>query len=152
MKYLRDFVNKPRGMYFSIVTMMTLTVILMKVSFSYYIPVSKDTTIMSVQEINNVLSIEGYNNEIEFTPNETKELVFHVKSNNDIDTTYLVSYIGDSFLIENKSAIKRDLNPQEETSFIVSVTNTKEENNNIKFDITSGFKGKTIEVKEKVIK
>lgn len=152
MKYLRDFVNKPRGMYFSIVTMMTLTVILMKVSFSYYIPVSKDTTIMSVQEINNVLSIEGYNNEIEFTSNETKELVFHVKSNNDIDTTYLVSYIGDSFLIENKSAIKRDLNPQEETSFIVSVTNTKEENNNIKFDITSGFKGKTIEVKEKVIK
>ena len=152
MKYLRDFVNKPRGMYFSIVTMMTLTVILMKVSFSYYIPVSKDTAIMSVQEINNVLSIEGYSNEIEFTPNETKELVFHVKSNNDIDTTYLVSYIGDSFLIENKSAIKRDLNPQEETSFIVSVTNTKEENNNIKFDITSGFKGKTIEVKEKVIK
>jgi len=131
---------------------MTLTVILMKVSFSYYIPVSKDTTIMSVQEINNVLSIEGYNNEIEFTPNETKELVFHVKSNNDIDTTYLVSYIGDSFLIENKSAIKRDLNAQEETSFIVSVTNTKEENNNIKFDITSGFKGKIIEVKEKVIK
>jgi hypothetical protein len=131
---------------------MTLTVILMKVSFSYYIPVSKDTTIMSVQEINNVLSIEGYSNEIEFTPNETKELVFHVKSNNDIDTTYLVSYIGDSFLIENKSAIKRDLNPQEETSFIVSVTNTKKENNNIKFDITSGFKGKTIEVKEKVIK
>jgi len=152
MKYLRDFLNKPRGMYFSIVTMMTLTVILMKVSFSYYIPVSKDTTIMSVQEINNVLSIEGYNNEIEFTPNETKELVFHVKSNNDIDTTYLVSYIGDSFLIENKSAIKRDLNAQEETSFIVSVTNTKEENNNIKFDITSGFKGKIIEVKEKVIK
>ena len=71
MKYLRDFVNKPRGMYFSIVTMMTLTVILMKVSFSYYIPVSKDTAIMSVQEINNVLSIEGYSNEIEFTPNET---------------------------------------------------------------------------------
>lgn len=152
MKYFRNFLNKPRGLYFSIIAMMTLTVVLMKVSFSYYIPVSKDTTIMTIQEIQNVLTIEGYDNEIEFAPNETKELVFHVKSNNDIDTSYSLFYEGESFLIENKSAIKRDLSPQEETSFIVSITNQTEETNNIKFKITSGFKGKPIEVNKNIIK
>lgn len=152
MKYFRGFLNKPRGLYFSIITMMTLTVVLMKVSFSYYIPVSKDTSVMTIQEINNVLTIDGYSNEIEFEPNETKELVFHVKSNNEIDTTFILFYEGDNFLIENMSAIKRDLSPQEENSFIIKVTNEKEEKNNIRFNITSGFKGKSIEVKENAIK
>ena len=152
MKKLSEVLSKPRSIYFSIITMLTLTLVLMKVSFSYYIPVSVDNASLTVPDIINVLSIDGYNNEIEFEANETKELTFKVSSKNEIESSYVVFYDGENFTIENLSAISSNINPLEEKSFIIKVTNNLDTNNTIKFDIKSGFVGKKIDVENNIIK
>ncbi len=152
MKKLSEVLSKPRSIYFSIITMLTLTLVLMKVSFSYYIPVSVDNASLTVPDIVNVLSNDGYNNEIEFEANETKELTFKVVSKNEIESSYVVFYDGEEFTIENLSAISSSINPLEEKTFIIKVTNNLDINNTIKFDIKSGFVGKKIDVENNIIK
>lgn len=152
MKEFLKVFNKPRGIYFSIITMLTISMILMKVSFSFFVIDSTDTSVLTADKLINVLSIEDNENEITFSPNETKELTLHVKSENDIDSSFIVTYEGESFLLENLSAIKTDIEPFQENSFIIRVTNKLDVDNTIKFNITSGFKGKPIEVNENIIK
>ncbi len=152
MKKLIEVLSKPRSIYFSIVAMLTLTLILMKVSFAYYIPTSVDNASLTIPDIVNVLSIDGYNNEITFDANETKELTFKVKSMNEIETSYVVFYEGDNFTIENKTAISSNIKPLEENTFIIKVTNNLDTSNTIKFDIKSGFVNKEINVDNNIIK
>ena len=152
MKKLFEVLSKPRSIYFSIVAMLTLTLVLMKVSFSYYIPVSVDNASLTIPDIVNVLSIDGYDNEIEFDANETKELTFKVTSKNEIESSYVVFYDGEDFTIENLSAINSNINPLEENTFIIKVTNNLDTNNTIKFNIKSGFANKGINVEKNIIK
>ena len=151
MKELFKALGKSRSIYFSIIAMLTLTLCLMKVSFSYYIPVSKDTNELKVSEIVNVLTINDYeSNEITFDANETKELTFKVESKNEIESSYVVFYLGENFAIENLTTINSNTNPFEEKTFTIKVTNNLNELNTIKFDIKSGFKNKTIDLDENV--
>lgn len=153
MKDFFKWFNKPRGLYFSIITMLTISMLLMKVSFSYFVVDSSDTDVLTAEKLVNVLSIENYEGTtLVFEPNEEKELVIHIRSENDIASSYVVSYEGESFLIENLSATKSDIEPFQENSFIIKVTNKMNEQNKIKFNITSGFKGKLIEVNDNIIK
>jgi hypothetical protein len=152
MKKLSEVLSKPRSIYFSIVAMLTLTLILMKVSFAYYIPVSVDNTSLTIPDIVNVLSIDGYNNEITFDANETKELTFKVSSKNEIESSYVVYYEGEDFTIEKETAISSIINPLEENTFIIKFTNNLNTNNTIKFDIKSGFINKEIYVNKNIIK
>ena len=152
MKKLIEVLSKPRSIYFLIVAMFTLTLVLMKVSFSYYIPVSVDNASLTIPDIVNVLSIDGYNNEIEFNPNETKELNFKVTSKNEIESSYVVFYDGENFSIENLSAISSSINPLEENTFTIKVTNNLDDYNIIRFNIKSGFVGKDIDVEKNIIK
>ena len=151
MKELLKTLSKPRSIYFSIIAMLTLTLCLMKISFSYYIPVSKDTDELNVNEIVNILTIEDYDSkEIAFEANETKELTFKVQSQNEIESSYVVFYVGDNFAIENLTTINSTNNPFEEKTFTIKVTNNLDQVNTIKFDIKSGFKNKTIDLNEDV--
>lgn len=151
MKELLKALSKPRSIYFSIIAMLTLTLCLMKISFSYYIPVSKDTDELNVNEIVNILTIEDYDSkEIAFEANETKELTFKVQSQNEIESSYVVFYVGDNFAIENLTTINSTNNPFEEKTFTIKVTNNLDQVNTIKFDIKSGFKNKTIDLNEGV--
>lgn len=153
MKELLKVLSKPRSIYFSIVAMLTLTLVLMKISFSYYIPLSVDNATLTLPDIKNVLSIDGYEtNEIVFEPNETKELTIKVNSENEIESSFIVFYEGENFLVENETAISSKINPFEEKQIIIKVTNNLDISNTIKFDIKSGFNDKTIEVTENIIK
>ena len=152
MKKLIEVLSKPRSIYFSIVAMLTLTLILMKVSFSYYIPVSVDNAFLTIPDIVNVLSIDEYDKKIEFTPNETKELTFKVASKNEIESSYVVFYEGEDFTIEPLTTISSNINPLEVNTFIIKVTNNLDTNNTIKFDIKSGFANKKIDVDKNIIK
>ena len=153
MKELLKVLSKPRSIYFSIVAMLTLTLVLMKISFSYYIPLSVDNATLTLPDIKNVLSIDGYKtNEIVFEPNETKELTIKVNSENEIESSFIVFYEGENFLVENETAISSKINPFEEKQIIIKVTNNLDISNTIKFDIKSGFNDKTIEVTENIIK
>lgn len=151
MKDLFKALSKPRSIYFSIIAMLTLTLCLMKVSFSYYIPVSVDKDEMKVEELVNILTIKDYNSkEIVFEPNETKELTFSVLSQNEIDSSFIVFYYGENFAIENLTSISSSNSPFEEKTFTIKVTNNLETSNTIRFDIKSGFKDKTIDLNENV--
>ncbi|MCR5483337.1 MAG: hypothetical protein K6E99_02895 [Bacilli bacterium] len=152
MKKLIEVLSKPRSIYFLIVAMFTLTLVLMKVSFSYYIPVSVDNASLTIPDIINVLSIDGYNNEIEFNPNETKELTFKVTSKNEIESSYVVFYEGENFSIENLTSVGSSINPLEENTFTIKVTNNLDDYNIIRFNIKSGFVGKDIDVEKNIIK
>jgi hypothetical protein len=152
MKKLIEVLSKPRSIYFLIVAMFTLTLVLMKVSFSYYIPVSVDNASLTIPDIVNVLSIDGYNNEIEFNPNETKELTFKVTSKNEIESSYVVFYDGENFSIENLTSVGSNINPLEENTFTIKVTNNLDDYNIIRFNIKSGFVGKDIDVEKNIIK
>jgi hypothetical protein len=153
MKELFKVLSKPRSIYFSIVAMLTLTLLLMKISFSYYIPVSVDNASLTLPDIVNVLSIEDEeSNEVTFGANETKELTFKVLSRNEIESSYVIFYEGENFSIENETTIGSKINPFEEKTFTIKVTNNQDSINIIKFDIKSGFSGKEIEVNGNIIK
>ena len=153
MKELLKVLSKPRSIYFSIVAMLTLTLVLMKISFSYYIPLSVDKGELKVPDLKNVLIVDGYDsNELVFEPNESKELTLKVNSENEIESSFVIFYEGENFTIEPLTAINSKINPFEEKKFIIKVTNNLDTNNTIKLDIKSGFNDKTIEVTENIIK
>lgn len=154
MKKLKEFLIKPRGIYFSIVAVLTLTMFLMTISFSYYVPTSTTKTEMTVGEIVNTLSIDdNETNSIVLGSLEEKTITFRIKSYNLIDTMYYIYYdknINISYEIIDGS--DNTIKESDEETITVKFTNNSEEEVTVGFNIASGFVGKTLEVDGIIVK
>jgi hypothetical protein len=152
MKRLIEFLTKPRGIYFSIVAVLTLTMFLMTISFSYYVPTSTYRQEMQVK-IDNVLSIDDYDtNTITFNPHEEKEITFRIKSNSTVDSLYYIYYDNNANIsFEIISSSDSTLEVGEEETVVVKFTNLSEEETTVDFYSAYGFIGKDIEVDGTII-
>lgn len=152
MKRLIEFLTKPRGIYFSIVAALTLTMFLMTISFSYYVPTSTYRQEMQVK-IDNVLSIDDYDtNTITFNPHEEKEITFRIKSNSTVDSLYYIYYDNNANVsFEIISSSDSTLEVGEEETVVVKFTNLSEEETIVDFYSAYGFIGKDIEVDGTII-
>lgn len=154
MKKLKEFLIKPRGIYFSIVAVLTLTMFLMTISFSYYVPTSTTKTEMTVGEIVNTLSIDdNETNSIVLGSLEERTITFRIKSYNLIDTMYYIYYdknINISYEIIDGS--DNTIKESGEETITVKFTNNSEEEVTVGFNIASGFVGKALEVDGIIVK
>ena len=137
---IRDFIRKPRNIYFSIVTLLTVVTCLISISFSFYIDESNDGYV-NISKLDNRIQSDLLNNgDITVNPNSTITFNLYVMSNNDFDSVYKVMYqCNENVYVKSLSHNGINIGSHDVHEVKVQIENTSNDVQNIHFGIISGY-------------
>ena len=138
--------NKHRHIFFIIILMMTFIVGLTYISFAFYSETSSESENIEINTVNNVLSITGYDsNEITLKPYESLKLEMIIESRNTYNSAYkLFVENNEDIKLDVLSTISNNIYAKEKQKVDIMVTNTINEEKNIKFSIKNNYLGREI--------
>lgn len=153
MKKVKEFISRPRNVYFSIILMLTLISGLASISFSYYIDDSNMfTQKFSVDVVDNRLQSEYIEDgKLHLEPSETLTFDVNIISNNDFDSIYKYYYITDNNI--DIAIVKDDfkIGAKDIKKVSIEVTNNDLEEASVTIGIVSGYPDKKINLNEREI-
>lgn len=147
MKFIKNFVKKPRNVYFSIIAMMTIISGLVSISFSYYIDESSTEGELKFTKIDNrIQSPDLIDGNISLAPHETKEITLYIMSNNDFQSKYKLIYNTDKNVkIFSETPLDEVIDAKEVKDYKLIVSNFEDESVTFELKILSNEINKTIE-------
>lgn len=147
MKFIKEFIKKPRNVYFSIILMLTLVTGLVSISFSYYIDESSTEGELKFTKIDNrIQSPDLIDGNISLAPHETKEITLYIMSNNDFQSKYKLIYNTDKNVkIFSETPLDEVIDAKEVKDYKLIVSNFEDESVTFELKILSNEINKTIE-------
>lgn len=143
MKFIKEFIKKPRNIYFGIILMLTLVTGLVSVSFSYFIDESSTEGVLKFAEIDNrIQSPDLVDKNVSLAPHETKEIDIYVMSNNNFDTDFSLIYkTNDDVKVYSDRKLSTTLTAKEVQNYHLVISNYGDSAANLELDIVSFNKG-----------
>ena len=152
MKKIFKVLSKPRSLYFSIVTVLTLTCFLMTISFSFFTPSTNRVETPSI-DINNTLTTVSDNNSF-VIPANTEELIeLNITSKSNVDSVFNIYYINnDSIEYNLTEPLDNNLKVGENKTITVLFRNNSSEDTTLELKIHNSLVNKDINVAGTIIR
>ena len=153
MKRFFKVLSKPRSLYFSIVTVLTLTCFLMTISFSFFTPTSTNRVELPSIDINNTLSSESENNSFVIPANTEQLIELTVTSNSNVDSVFNIYYeTNDSIEYSLVDELDNNLKIGEIKTIKVLFRNISAEDTTLVLKVYNSLVNKDIEVDGTIIR
>ncbi len=143
MKFIKEFIKKPRNVYFSIILMLTLVTGLVSISFSYYIDESSTEGTLKFDVIDNrIQSPDLVDKNVSLAPHETKEIDVYVMSNNNFDTDFFLIYKTENDVkVYSDKEISKTITAKEVQNYHLIISNYSDVAASLELDLVSYNKG-----------
>jgi len=153
MKRIFKVLSKPRSLYFSIVTVLTLTCFLMTISFSFFTPTSTNRVELPSIEINNTLTTVSENNSFIIPANTEQLIELNVTSNSNVDSVFNIYYVqNDNIEYSLIEPIDNNLKVGEKKTITVLFRNISTEDTFLELRIYNSLVNKDLNVDGKIIR
>ena len=157
MDKVKNFIAKPRNIYFSLMLLVTLVAGLFSISFSYYIDESSTEGLLKVKGLDNrIQSDDLVDGVVSLAPHETKTINLYVMSNNTKETRYAIYYKTDkNAKVLSETELDETIGANEVYQYTLMVSNFGDEEADVLIDIASAelddevsFDGVKVEIAE----
>lgn len=141
MSKIREFISKPRNIYYCGIVLLTIVTGLVSISFSYYINESGDSKYLSLSVVDNqIQSDELVNNILSIDGNESKTFNLYVISNNNFESIYKLFYKAKNVDIRIKAdKLYPSIHAHDVQVLTITVDNYTSIEQKIEFGIASGY-------------
>ena len=137
--------NKNKTVFLAISIMFIICTCYTSLSFSYFInPSTTEADVLTSALVNNYIEYDGEN---VLAPNETRNVVLNITSNNDFDSYFKVFYKGD-IKVECYERTMDLIKANEKKSINVVISNISDEYKSFSFGIESALSGEEIILKD----
>lgn len=137
--------NKNKTVFLAISIMFIICTCYTSLSFSYFInPSTTEADVLTSALVNNYIEYDGEN---VLAPNETRNVVLNITSNNDFDSYFKVFYKGD-IKVECDERTMDLIKANEKKSINVVISNISDEYKSFSFGIESALSGEEIILKD----
>ena len=137
--------NKNKNIFLAISIMFIICTCYTSLSFSYFInPSTTEADVLTSALVNNYIEYDGEN---VLAPNETRNVVLNITSNNDFDSYFKVFYKGD-IKVECEDRTMDLIKANEKKSINVVISNMSDEYKSFSFGIESALSGEEIILKD----
>lgn len=137
--------NKNKTVFLAISIMFIICTCYTSLSFSYFInPSTTEADVLTSALVNNYIEYDGEN---VLAPNETRNVVLNITSNNDFDSYFKVFYKGD-IKVECDERTMDLIKADEKKSINVVISNMSDEYKSFSFGIESALSGEEIILKD----
>lgn len=137
--------NKNKTVFLAISIMFIICTCYTSLSFSYFInPSTTEADVLTSALVNNYIEYDGEN---VLAPNETRNVVLNITSNNNFDSYFKVFYKGD-IKIECDERTMDLIKANEKKSINVVISNMSDEYKSFSFGIESALSGEEIILKD----
>ncbi len=145
-----QFIKQPKHLYFSIVVMLTIVLGLVSISFSYYVDESSNQTKMvTLTSVENELRSNDLNEgKVTVLPNETKEIVLYIVSNNAFASQCKLFYMSSSDIEVYTSVPYQKVDAFEAKKVPIIIQNHGKTEEVVSIGIENGFLNQEIQVKD----
>ena len=153
MKRIFKVLSKPRSLYFSIVTVLTLTCFLMTISFSFFTPTSTNRVELPSIDINNTLTTVSENNSFIIPSNAEQLIELNITSNSNVDSVFNIYYLAnDSIEYSLIEPIDNNIKVGEKKTITVLFRNISAEDTNLELKIYNSLVNKDLNVDGTIIR
>ncbi len=137
--------NKNKTVFLAISIMFIICTCYTSFSFSYFInPSTTEADVLTSALVNNYIEYDGEN---VLAPNETRNIVLNITSNNEFDSYFKIFYKGD-IKVECEERTMDLIKANEKKSINVVISNMSDEYKSFSFGIESALSGEEIILKD----
>ena len=148
MDSFKDFMKRPRNVYFSIVVMLVVVTGLVSISFSYYIDDSMNgNQYVQLSEIDNKIQSDDLTSNVITVPAKTNKIItINVISNNDFASAFRLYYTtdGNNTLVASREPINDSIDARDVLTYNIDFVNNGNQDTTITLGIVNGYIGSTI--------